>query len=73
MSDRKTRGSRRYRPAPEVRGWLTSREYALAIRKPWSTVRRWCIQGAVADLRGERVPVEGGDGHDYRIPLRALT
>jgi len=67
--------ARQRRPEPTVRGWCTSREYAEHYGFARSTVRRWCLQGAVPDRTGARVPVEGGDGRgrDYHIPLHALA
>lgn len=64
--------ARQRRASPAERGWCSSSEYAAAHGKPYSTVARWCAQGRVWDRTGAAVPVEGGDGSDYRIPLRAL-
>lgn len=64
--------ARQRRPPPSVRGWLTASEYAAATLVSPRTVRRWCALGAVLDSKCRRVPVEGGDGKDYRIPLRAI-
>jgi len=67
------RHARQRRPDPQTRGWLTPSEYAQARSRSYSTVARWCQQGSVPDRKGALVPVEGGDGRDYRIPLRALA
>lgn len=67
------RHARQRRPSPEARGWFSTREYALRAKLPWSTVRRWCLQGRVPHPSGVGyLPVAGGDGHDYRIPLEAV-
>jgi len=64
----------RQRRAPaHARGWYTVREYAEAVGVPYSTVARWCsVHRAVPDATGAMGPVEGGGGHDYRIPLSAV-
>lgn len=64
----------RQRRAPaHERGWYTVREYAEAVGVPYSTAARWCaVYRAVPDATGTMVRVEGGDGHDYRIPLSAV-
>lgn len=68
------RHARQRRPAPQVRGWLSTREYAELAGVAWSTVKRWCIQGRIPTSTGVGfVPVAGGDGRDYRIPLSALA
>ena len=67
------RPNARQRRAPAaVRGWLTPREYAEHTGLSQRSVRRWCLSGSVPDRKGRAVPVEGGDGRDYRIPLAAL-
>lgn len=65
--------ARQRRQSPTVRGWLTPREFAQARKRSTRTVQHWCLQGRVFDRLGRPVPVEGGDGRDYRIPLRALA
>lgn len=65
--------ARQRRASPTVRGWASSREYADSHGLARSTVRRWCQQGRVFDRLGRAVPVEGGDGRDYRIPLAVLA
>ena len=67
------RHARQRRPDPQTRGWLTPSEYAQARSRSVRTVRHWCLQGRVFDRLGRPVPVEGGDGRDYRIPVRALA
>lgn len=67
------RHARQRRPDPHARGWASTSEYARVRRVPYSTVARWCQQGSVPDRKGALVPVEGGDGRDYRIPLAALA
>jgi len=64
--------ARQRRPDAATRGWATPREYATRLGLPYSTVARWCQRGSVPDRKGAPVPVDGGDGRDYRIPLRAL-
>lgn len=51
---------------------MTPREYATAIGRSPRTVRHWCQQGRVFNADGRAIPVHGGDGTDYRIPLAAL-
>ena len=65
--------SRQRRPEPNARGWLSTREYAALTGCAWSSVRRWCAMGSVPNSKGLPVPVDGGDGRDYRIPLAALS
>jgi len=71
MSER--RHARQRRPDARSRGWASTSEYARSRGLPYSTVARWCQQGSVPDRKGALVPVEGGDGRDYKIPLRALA
>jgi DNA invertase Pin-like site-specific DNA recombinase len=70
MSER--RHARQRRPNARARGWASTSEYAVARGLPRSTVKRWCQRGSVPDRTGALLPVEGGDGRDYRIPLAAL-
>lgn len=72
MPDRRPHARQR-RPGPTVRGWVSPREYAEARSRSLRTVQHWCQQGRVFDRLGRAVPVEGGDGRDYRIPLAALA
>lgn len=66
--------ARNRRDAPSVRGSYSTRDYAQHTRTPIRTVRYWCSKGKIPSADGTRfVPVAGGDGHDYRIPLEALT
>lgn len=67
------RHARQRRPAPEVRGWLTPREFAERTGLARSSVQRWCAMGALRAADGSPVRVEGGDGRDYRIPLSVLS
>lgn len=71
MPDRRPHARQR-RADPTARGWLSAREFADRRELGRSTVRRWCAQGRVFDRLGRPVPVTGGDGRDYRIPLSAL-
>lgn len=71
MPERRARG-RQCRPDARSRGWMTPREYATAIGRSPRTVRHWCQQGRVFNADGRAIPVHGGDGTDYQIPLAAL-
>lgn len=64
--------ARQRRPEPQARGWYSTREYSRIARRAWSTVKRWCAQGRVPHPSGVGfIPVVGGDGRDYKIPLAA--
>ena len=65
--------ARNRRPTPSQRGWYSTGDYARRTGDPVRTVRYWCSQGSIPSADGTRLlPVAGGDGHDYRIPLEAL-
>ncbi len=65
--------ARNRRAAPELRGYYSTREYHQRTRTPFRTVQRWCADGQVPSPDGLRyLPVAGGDGRDYRIPLEAV-
>lgn len=65
--------ARQRRPEPAVRGWVSPREFARATGCAHRSVQRWCAMGSVPNSKGAPVPVDGGDGRDYRIPLAALS